>query len=87
MKVHVQAYRHGKTAMILEAAPLGSRAPSSNGGCWVKVYTGWQWNDGDVFPRPGADWTGLVVWPTAGPAREGSSTPAQSTPARSSALG
>jgi hypothetical protein len=51
--------------LTLENAPLGTKAPAIIGGHWVKVTTGWKWHMGDTFPRPGGDWTGELIAPTA----------------------
>lgn len=54
----------------LRAAPIGTLAPSFNGGAWQKKGEGqWQWNGhmhypGSTYPRPGGDWTGQLTTPT-----------------------
>jgi hypothetical protein len=54
--------------LTLETAPLGTKAPSFNGGAWMKTERGWQWNGGtrspgSTFPRPGGDWDGRLITP------------------------
>lgn len=49
--------------LTLESAPLGTKAPAIGGGHWVKVERGWKWATGATFPRPGGDWTGVLVPP------------------------
>lgn len=46
----------------LENALLGTKAPAITGGYWIKVDRGWRWCTGDVFPSPGGDWTGELVY-------------------------
>lgn len=55
-------------AMALDSAPLGTLAPAHNGGAWLRVERGWQWNGhtrspGSTFPRVGGDWTGRLIPP------------------------
>lgn len=57
--------------MDLENAPLGTKAPSFNGGHWVKVERGWKWCTGSTFPRPGGDWTGELIAPESQEAAQG----------------
>jgi len=47
----------------LKNAPIGTKAPSINGGHWVKVERGWKWCTGSTFPRPGGDWNGELIYP------------------------
>ncbi len=48
----------------LDAAPLGTKAPALMGGCWTRVEHGWQWGkNGGVFPTPGGDWMGRLIYP------------------------
>lgn len=48
----------------LENAPIGTRAPASGGGAWIKTEQGWQWGtNGSTFARPGGDWTGELIAP------------------------
>lgn len=48
----------------LDAAPIGTKAPALMGGNWIKVENGWRWgNNGDVFPTPGGDWMGRLIYP------------------------
>jgi len=35
--------------------PVGTRAYAIGGGYWLKVFTGWKWNGGATFPKPGGD--------------------------------
>lgn len=49
----------------LTNAPLGTKAPAMIGGYWVKVTNGWQWPMGSIYPRPGGDWTGELIYPGA----------------------
>ncbi|WP_158534264.1 hypothetical protein [Paracidovorax avenae] len=55
------------TELTLETAPLGTKAPSAEGGAWCKTAKGWKWNGpgghGSTFPRPGADWDGRLLPP------------------------
>lgn len=52
-------------ALTLENAPLGTKAPSLNGGHWTRVEQGWKWCTGSTFPRPGGDWNGRLIAPVA----------------------
>ena len=52
-------------ALTLDSAPLGTKAPAFGGGAWTKTESGWKWNSGSTFPRPGGDWTGRLILPTA----------------------
>lgn len=57
--------KHAKNVFqTLREAPLGTKAPCGIGGYWTKVTCGWQAMDGHVFPRPGGDWTGELIFPT-----------------------
>lgn len=53
--------------LTLDNAPLGTRAPSIEGGAWCKVDRGWKWNGphghGGTYPRPGGDWDGTLIAP------------------------
>ncbi|BAQ49462.1 hypothetical protein Maq22A_1p36260 (plasmid) [Methylobacterium aquaticum] len=65
----------------LTAAPIGTKAPSITGGLWCRVAAGWQWNGhlppaagrGGIYPRPGGDWDGRLIYPVPTPTlkREG----------------
>jgi hypothetical protein len=60
----MQARRWGKTAAATENAPLGTLAPAIGGGYWTKTDAGWKWGEnGGTFPRPGGDWTGILLRP------------------------
>ena len=52
-------------ALTLDSAPLGTKAPAFGGGAWTKTESGWKWNSGSTFPRPGGDWTGRLILPAA----------------------
>ena len=54
-------------ALTLDSAPLGTKAPAFGGGAWTKTESGWKWNSGSTFPRPGGDWTGRLILPAAQP--------------------
>jgi len=60
-------YKAGDRGMTWEdrckAAPLGTKAPSFEGGYWVKTVNGWKWHNGAIFPVPGGDWTGELIEP------------------------
>jgi len=55
------------TGVTLESAPLGTKAPSRDGGAWCKTQRGWKWGgpagNGSTLPRPGADWDGRLLVP------------------------
>lgn len=52
-----------KGTTVFEDAPIGTRAPASGGGHWVRVESGWKWCTGATFSRPGGDWTGELLAP------------------------
>lgn len=61
--------------LTLDNAPLGTKAPATGGGHWVKVARGWKWFNGDTFPTVGGDWDGTLIppavtAPTRGPEPE-----------------
>jgi len=45
------------------AAPIGTKAPATSGGYWIKTKRGWVWTNGATFPCPGGDWTGELIEP------------------------
>lgn len=55
--------------LTLSNAPVGTLAPAIMGGHWCKMEHGWKWNgpdgSGSTFPRPGGDWNGKLVPPSA----------------------
>jgi|AntRauTorcE11898_2_1112593.scaffolds.fasta_scaffold10989_3 hypothetical protein len=50
-------------SLTLDNAPIGTKAPSVNGGHWVRTESGWKWCTGATFPSPGGDWTGKLILP------------------------
>lgn len=48
----------------LADAPIGTKAPATFGGYWIKVDGGWKWCTGAIFPCPGGDWTGELIYPS-----------------------
>lgn len=60
----------------LHNAPIGTKAPAIGGGRWYRTDRGWKWNgpdgSGSTFPRPGADWTGDLIYPEAASADDAS---------------
>jgi len=54
-----------KRNLTLGNAPIGTKAPSINGGAWYRTERGWKWNNGATFPRPGGDWNGDLIAPSA----------------------
>ena len=53
----------------LKSAPLGTKALAIDGGYWIRVVGGWQWafSRGGIYPRPGADWDGNLIYPEPKP--------------------
>ncbi len=51
----------------LRNAPIGTKAAAIMGGCWTKVKHGWKWGKldggGGVYPSPGGDWDGNLIYP------------------------
>lgn len=66
----VQAAAYFHRIYDLRSAPIGTLAPAIMGGAWLKTDGGWQWNGhcrcpGSTFPRPGGDWNGELILPSA----------------------
>ncbi|WP_228263926.1 hypothetical protein [Marinobacter shengliensis] len=52
--------------LTLQNAPLGTTAPSVQGGHWIRTNLGWRWCTGATFPSPGGDWNGDLIPPGEG---------------------
>lgn len=48
---------------IFDEAPIGTIAPSTRGGDWVKIKPGTWEKDGANFGLPGMGWTGKLIYP------------------------
>jgi hypothetical protein len=63
----MNALEQAKSALTIENAPVGTKAPAITGGHWYRTEGGWKWGgpdgNGGTFPRPGGDWTGQLNTP------------------------
>lgn len=65
----MQKLRDVRPSDKLATVPFGTLAPAIMGGAWCRVEDGWQWNGhlpsgaGGVYPRPGGDWDGRLIYP------------------------
>lgn len=62
--------------ITLDNAPIGTKAPAIMGGHWCRMERGWKWGGpdgvGGTFPRPGGDWNGRLIAPSASAPAAGS---------------
>jgi len=68
MYMWVQSWMNNMvTWSLLQAAPVGTKAPTKDG-YWYKMESGfWKWNGpkgmGGSFSSPGDDWIGELIYP------------------------